>query len=280
MQENPNPGRVGPEQTAGIGPGPARRALDVTVAGLALLLLFPLLALVAVAIRLTSPGPAIFKQERVGQGGRTFAIYKFRSMIQRPTGSMLTAPGDGRVTVLGRFLRATCIDELPQLINILVGHMTLVGPRPQTVALAGRYPSEIAHVFQYRPGLTGPGVLYLNDEDVLPGAAHDLEEFYLRNIVPQRAALDLEYVANADLRQTILYLAHTAFVPLRVFRTTHAAAPITLTHNEPQSSVPATLQLVEIAPSTNLVDLSVDEREIDLAKVDSASSGISANAAM
>ena len=234
------------ERTRGIGPGAARRALDIVVAGFAFVLLLPLLVLVAAAIRMTSPGPAIFKQERVGQGRRRFTIYKFRTMVQRSAGSMITAPGDDRVTWLGRLLRASCIDELPQLINILVGKMTLVGPRPQTVVLAERYPADLAHVLEYRPGLTGPGVLRLNDDDVLPGAAHDVEDFYFRRVVPERVGLDLQYLANPTLSKTVFVIVQSALVPLRVLRPAPGATPIALPSSEPEASVPA-LQLVNSA---------------------------------
>ena len=233
----------------------ARRTLDVVAAGIALLLLLPLLALVALAIRLTSPGPAIFRQDRVGQARRTFTIYKFRTMSQRSTGSMITKPGDARVTGLGRLLRATCIDELPQLINILVGDMTLVGPRPQTLPLAAQYPEDVAVVLEHRPGLTGPGVLLMNDEDVLPGAAHDVEDFYFRKVVPQRAGLDLAYLADPTMSKTISLIVQSALVPLRAFRPAGGVAPITLAPGDAEIFAPLVLSVVDVDPPTNVINL-------------------------
>ena len=201
-----------------IGPGVIRRALDLAVAVTALLVLAVPMLIVALAVRLTSRGPALYRQSRIGQGGELFSIYKFRTMVADAAGSTLTVPGDCRVTPLGRILRATCIDELPQLINVLLGQMTLVGPRPQTPALADRYPAALGAVFRYRPGLTGPGVLLLNDEDVLWGERDDVDAYYLREVAPARVAVDLDYLDDPALRRTIAILFETALrVPARVF---------------------------------------------------------------
>jgi lipopolysaccharide/colanic/teichoic acid biosynthesis glycosyltransferase len=205
-------------ESRGIGPGVIRRALDLVVACTALLVLAVPMLIVALAVRLTSRGPALYRQSRIGQGGRLFSIYKFRTMVVDAAGSTLTVPGDLRVTPLGRVLRATCVDELPQLINVLLGQMTLVGPRPQTPALADRYPADLNAVFRYRPGLTGPGVLLLNDEDVLWGERDDVDAYYLREVAPARVAVDLDYLDDPALRRTIGILFETALrVPARVF---------------------------------------------------------------
>jgi lipopolysaccharide/colanic/teichoic acid biosynthesis glycosyltransferase len=205
-------------ETRGIGPGAIRRVLDLVVASAALLVLAVPMLIVALAVRLSSRGPALYRQSRIGQGGRLFSIYKFRTMVADASGSTLTVPGDRRVTPLGRFLRATCVDELPQLINVLFGQMTLVGPRPQTPALADRYPAALGAVFRYRPGLTGPGVLLLNDEDVLWGERDDVDAYYLREVAPARVAVDLDYLDDPALRRTIGILFETALrVPARVF---------------------------------------------------------------
>lgn len=193
-----------------IGPGFGRRALDIVVASLALLALaIPFLA-IAIAVRLDSKGPSFYRQRRIGQGGVMFPLIKFRTMLTGSSGSLLTGPGDSRITRLGRFLRASAIDELPQLVNVLLGHMTLIGPRPQTPGLAVRYPAELQEVFAYRPGLAGPGVVELNDDDVLPPAGMaGLEDWYLENIVPARVALDLAYLRSATLAKTIGWMWRT-----------------------------------------------------------------------
>jgi lipopolysaccharide/colanic/teichoic acid biosynthesis glycosyltransferase len=202
----------------GIGPGAARRLLDIAVASTALLVLALPMLIVAVVVRLTSRGPALYRQSRIGQGGSRFSIYKFRTIVADASGSTLTAPGDSRVTRVGRFLRATCIDELPQLINVLRGDMTLVGPRPQTPALGDRYAPDLVAVFKYRPGLTGPGVLLLNDDDILWGQSTDIDSYYLREVAPARVAVDLAYLEAPSLWRTFVLLFETARrIPARIF---------------------------------------------------------------
>src|SRR5207245_5065766 len=104
-----------------------------------------------------------------------------------------------RVSALGQFLRQTSLNELPQLINVLRGEMTLVGPRPESLALAARYPAEYQFVFQHRPGLTGPVQVRLRDQDILPRDVEDLEAYYLRRLLPARVAIDRAYLANPTL---------------------------------------------------------------------------------
>jgi lipopolysaccharide/colanic/teichoic acid biosynthesis glycosyltransferase len=174
------------------------------------MVLAPLLAAVWMAIRLSSRGPAIYRQERVGQGGRMFTLYKFRSMRIDAGGSKVTVPGDPRVTRLGRILRKTSLDELPQLVNVLRGDMTLVGTRPETPELAARYDEMCARVFQYRPGMTGPGQLRYRDEDALPHDGQDVDRFYFEVLLPRRTSVDLEYLENPTMSRTIGLLAETA----------------------------------------------------------------------
>src|SRR6266481_2112872 len=124
----------------GISPSLARRVLDIAVAIAVLGLVWPVFLVLATATRLSTGGTAIYRQRRVGQGGIPFTLYKFRTMRARMTGPEVTAPGDDRVTRFGALMRKTSIDELPQMLNVLLGHMTLVGPRPESVSLARRYP--------------------------------------------------------------------------------------------------------------------------------------------
>jgi lipopolysaccharide/colanic/teichoic acid biosynthesis glycosyltransferase len=194
----------------GIGPGWPRRTLDLTISFGALLVLVPVFVAVAIIVRCTSAGTIFFRQVRVGQGGVPFVIYKFRTMRPGSGGPEVTPADDQRVTPIGRLLRTTGIDELPQLLNVLRGDMTLVGPRPETPALAHRYPTQCAAVFDHRPALTGPSQVRLRDKDVLPVGAVDLESYYLRDFVPVRTALDLEYLADPSLRRTFGFLFETA----------------------------------------------------------------------
>jgi lipopolysaccharide/colanic/teichoic acid biosynthesis glycosyltransferase len=192
----------------GLSPSPARRVLDITVAVAILLLVWPLFLALAVATRLSTGGSAIYRQRRVGQGGIPFTLYKFRSMRARMAGPEVTAPDDHRVTRLGAFMRKTSLDELPQMVNVLLGHMTLVGPRPESVALAARYPDELRFVFQYRPGVTGPCQVLVRDEKVLARAV-DVEKFYLTKLLPHRVDMDLEYLKDPTLARTVRWLVIT-----------------------------------------------------------------------
>lgn len=163
------------------------RLLDVLISLTALICLFPLLFLVAVIIKVDSRGPVIFKQNRVGRYGKVFQIYKFRSMVTdaEKKGEYYTSPGDSRITRVGRFVRKTSIDELPQLINVLMADMSLVGPRPNVPRQREEYSdSEWEKRNSVRPGITG------------------LAQAKLRSAATaeQRKSLDFEYVDNASLR--------------------------------------------------------------------------------
>jgi len=209
-----------------ISPGFGRRVLDVAVSSIALVILAVPMFLIAIAIRLDSRGPSLYRQKRIGQGEKPFGLIKFRTMVAGSSGSLLTIPGDPRITRLGRFLRAAAIDELPQLLNVFVGHMTLIGPRPQTPGFAAQYPAELREVFSYRPGLAGPGVIHLNDDDVLPADAADVEGWYLENVIPARVDLDLEYLRDPTLHRTIGLMAQTIIrVPRRLIGGDNAPLP-------------------------------------------------------
>ncbi len=194
---------------AGIPPGWGRRSLDVGVSLLVIGLTLPLLLALLLAAPLSTGGSAIYRQRRVGQGGVPFTLYKFRTMRAGASGPEVTAPGDSRVTRLGAVLRRTSVDELPQMVNVLLGHMTLVGPRPESVALARRYPAELRSIFRYRPGVTGPSQVLLPDEKFLRNVS-DVEDSYLRELMPRRVATDMTFLDNATLASTIHWLAETA----------------------------------------------------------------------
>jgi lipopolysaccharide/colanic/teichoic acid biosynthesis glycosyltransferase len=192
----------------GMAPSPGRRFMDIGVAALGLVLVWPFFLAIALATRLSTGGSAIYRQIRVGEGGVPFTLLKFRTMRPWGGGPEVTAPGDHRVTRLGMVLRRTSIDELPQLVNVLLGDMTLVGPRPETVSLAARYPTDLQFIFRYRPGITGPAQVLVRDEKVL-GQSADVEDFYLTELVPHRVAMDLEYLQDPSLARTIRWFART-----------------------------------------------------------------------
>jgi lipopolysaccharide/colanic/teichoic acid biosynthesis glycosyltransferase/O-antigen/teichoic acid export membrane protein len=198
-------------------PSPARRGLDVAVALFYIALTWPLMLVLWVASRLSTGGSAIYRQERVGQGGVPFTMYKFRSMRSGEAGPEITRAVDRRVTRLGAVIRATSLDELPQLINVLRGDMTLVGPRPETVVLALRYPPACQALFAHRPGLTGPVQIRLRD--AVPEGIDDVEAYYLNDLIPHRTEVDMVYLANPTLGATLALLVETAqHLVSRMFR--------------------------------------------------------------
>ncbi|MFJ1967490.1 sugar transferase [Streptomyces sp. NPDC087903] len=189
---------------------PARRTLDVAVSLTLLLVFAPLLVLVALLVAGTSGPPVLFRQLRIGAGGGTFTLLKFRSMRTGCTGPGVTCGADPRVTRTGRVLRRLSLDELPQLWNVLRGDMTLVGPRPEIPRLARRYPPQHRWVFRHRPGLTGPCALRSRGYAARLDGRPDPEEYYLSVLVPQRTALDAEFLKSATAWHVVGFTARTA----------------------------------------------------------------------
>ncbi len=180
----------------------AKRLFDLLCAGLGLWVLSPLLLLVALWIKLDSPGPVMFRQERVGRGGRPFFIHKFRTMrVDAPSlGPQITVGADARITRSGRWLRASKIDELPQLWDVLRGAMSLVGPRPEVPRYVALYPAELREiVLSVRPGITDPASLSFRHESDLLAKAADPEREYVEVIMPMKLKLAADYVRNASL---------------------------------------------------------------------------------
>lgn len=176
-----------------------KRLSDVVVSGSLLAVLAPLMGLVCIAVRFTSKGPIFFCQDRVGLRGRKFRIIKFRTMVDNADqmGPSVTASDDPRITRLGRLLRATKIDELPQLINVLRGDMSLVGPRPQVPRYVSQFPEySRAVILSVRPGITGPTALVFRHEEEMLENRPDREEFYLSVLLPMKCDMDVRYVHN------------------------------------------------------------------------------------
>ncbi|MFG6447176.1 sugar transferase [Roseateles sp. BYS180W] len=179
----------------------AKRFFDIVVSALGLLALAPLLLVVAVWIKLDSRGPVMFRQERVGRFGRPFFIHKFRSMRVDNAGLQITVGADDRITRSGRFLRASKIDELPQLWDVLRGAMSLVGPRPEVPRYVALYPAELrALVLSVRPGITDPASLAFRHESELLARAADPEREYIEVVMPAKLQLSADYVRQAGLR--------------------------------------------------------------------------------
>jgi lipopolysaccharide/colanic/teichoic acid biosynthesis glycosyltransferase len=194
-----------------FGVSAARRGLDIVVAGVLVVLAAPVVLAAALAIVLTDGRPVLFRQARVGEGGVPFRLTKLRTMRVRTAGAGVTAEGDARITRVGALLRRTSIDELPQLWDVLRGRMTLVGPRPESLPLAQRYPAECRVVLMARPGLTGPAQLTYRERSAVPPENWaDVEAWYLSRLVPLRVAADLGYLHRPTLPATVRWLCLTA----------------------------------------------------------------------
>jgi lipopolysaccharide/colanic/teichoic acid biosynthesis glycosyltransferase len=196
----------------------AKRAFDLAVAALGLLLTAPLLALIAVAIKCDSSGPVLFRQDRVGRGGRIFRIHKFRTMVVDAStrGTSLTVGDDARITRVGRFLRRSKLDELPQLLDVLAGAMSLVGPRPELPQYVALYPAALRDkVLRVRPGITDPVSLTFVDESALLARAPDPEREYVEVILPRKLTAAAEYAEHATLVTDLKIITRTLQTVLR-----------------------------------------------------------------
>lgn len=190
-----------------------KRALDVTVALFVLLLAAPFMLLIAIAITVTSRGPALFRQERAGLRGRPFQLLKFRTMRAEsfPSALKLTPKGDKRITLIGKWLRASKLDELPQFINVLKGDMSLVGPRPDVEEFWLRVSEDDRAVLAMKPGITGVASLsFINEEALLAQVPQNqLVDCYVREILPRKVQLDLAYATRASFWSDIDILLKT-----------------------------------------------------------------------
>jgi lipopolysaccharide/colanic/teichoic acid biosynthesis glycosyltransferase len=188
-----------------------KRLFDIVASGLGLLVLSPLFILVAVWIKLDSEGPVFYRQVRVGRYNKDFRIFKFRSMrVGSDKGSLVTIGGrDPRVTRSGYFIRKYKIDELPQLINVFIGDMSLVGPRPEVRHYVNYWTPEQMHLLDVRPGITDPASIKFRNENELLEKADDPEKFYIEVIMQEKIELYLHYVKNASLGYDIKLIFQT-----------------------------------------------------------------------
>jgi len=186
-------------------------ALDISISLIGLILLSPVLLVVALVVKWSSPGPVLYRAPRVGKDGRLFAVYKFRTMVADAAtrGPRVTRSGDSRVTKVGRILRRTKVDELPQLLNVLKGEMSLVGPRPEDPAYVQTYSPEQRQVLRVKPGITSPAtVLHRHEEHMLNGP--DWEATYRNEILPAKLRIELNYLSHRTLSSDMSILARTA----------------------------------------------------------------------
>lgn len=194
-----------------------KRLFDVVASGVGLLLLSPLFLLVAIWIKLDSPGPVFYRQVRVGRYNRDFRIFKFRSMrVGADKGSLVTIGGrDPRVTRSGYFIRKFKIDELPQLINVFIGDMSLVGPRPEVRHYVDYWTKEQLRVLDVRPGITDPASIKFRNENELLDKADDPEKYYIEVIMQEKLRLYLEYVENHSFWYDMKLIFQTFWVIVR-----------------------------------------------------------------
>jgi len=192
-----------------------KRVFDIVIATGALLLLSPLLLAVALWVKLDSPGPVFFRQERVGRHGVHFRIHKFRTMRHGAAGLALTVGADPRITKCGAALRHTRLDELPQFIDVLQGTMSLVGPRPEVPRYVAHYPPGLRErALAVRPGITDPASLDFIDEAALLAAAADPEREYIERILPIKLQRAADYAEQASLATDVRVLWRTLGVLL------------------------------------------------------------------
>ena len=177
-----------------------KRTFDIGISFVGLILLSPLILLAALAIKLDSPGPIMFRQKRIGKGFRPFLIYKFRTMVQGASDRRrsLTVGDDPRITSSGRFLRRTKIDEIPQLINVLKGDMSFVGPRPEVPEFVELFREDYEETLTVRPGITDLASVKYRDEAAVLGHCNNPQEEYLRHVLPDKINLNKEYIRRSS----------------------------------------------------------------------------------
>lgn len=192
----------------------AKRLFDMVASGIGLVLLTPLFLIVAIWIKCDSPGPVFYRQTRVGKNNKDFRIFKFRSMrLGSDGGSLITIGGhDPRITRSGYFIRKTKIDEFPQLINVFLGEMSIVGPRPEVRHFVDMWTKEQMHVLDVRPGITDPASIRYRNENELLEKSTDPEKYYIDTIMQDKLKLYLEYVENNSLWNDIKLIFQTMYV--------------------------------------------------------------------
>ena len=194
-----------------------KRIFDFILSLTGLSLLWPIFLIVALLVKIDSKGPVFFKQKRVGKDGKLFKVYKFRTMVANAPliGSKLTRKNDTRITKIGHILRWLKIDELPQLINVLTGKMSFIGPRPEIPSVVEFYSPRQRKVLSVKPGIIGPAqILHRNELEKYPDDVEDMEDYYLKNILPEKLAIDLKYIDRKGLLKDIGYLVQGILITI------------------------------------------------------------------
>jgi len=194
-----------------------KRLMDVTISGCALLVLWPVLLLIAAAIKIDDPGPVFYRQVRVGRNGKEFRIFKFRTMVvdADKKGLQITVGRDNRITRVGAFLRKTKLDELAQLLNVFTGEMSFVGPRPEVPKYVNMYTPYQRQVLLVRPGITDyASIAYRNENDMLEGA-EDPERMYIDVIMPDKIELNMKYLHEISPVADVKLILSTVIAVIR-----------------------------------------------------------------
>lgn len=192
--------------------------VDRLIAIVALVVLSPVLALAGFAVRATSPGPMVHRAQRVGLNGQLFTLLKFRSMRVGGAGPAITTAGDARITPVGRVLRLTKLDELPQLINVARGEMAIVGPRPEDPRYVELYTREQRRLLSVRPGITSPASVRYRHEEAMLAASDDPDRAYVETVLPAKLAIDLAWLDNRSVFNDLKVIAETLAATIKTKR--------------------------------------------------------------
>ena len=193
-----------------------KRALDIAVSLIGLVIFSPFMLLIAVLIKLGSSGPVFYRAPRVGKDGQSFRMYKFRTMVTNADriGPAITVDKDPRITRVGALLRNGRLDEIPQLLNVLRGEMSMVGPRPEAPYYVEMYSSEQRKVLEAKPGMTGPAQIAFRHEEETLSDPEGLDDYYINTILPPKLAIDLRYIENHSVATDLRLLFQTAWALL------------------------------------------------------------------
>lgn len=191
----------------------AKRLFDFIVSLIGFIILIPVFLIVSILIKLDSRGPILFKQKRVGRYGKVFNILKYRTMVidAEKYGKQITVGNDSRITKIGAFLRKSKLDELPQLINVIKGDMSLVGPRPEVPKYVALYDENQKRILNVRPGITDYASIEYRDENSILGKVENPEEYYINNIMPHKIKLNMRYIENNNIFIDIGIIFKTIF---------------------------------------------------------------------
>ncbi|MEO8395533.1 MAG: sugar transferase [Chloroflexota bacterium] len=195
-----------------------KRGFDVVVSALGLIVLSPVFAICALAVKFGSPGAVLYHTQRIGRYGKPFTLYKFRSMVAGADrmGLAVTGADDTRVTPVGRILRRSKLDELPQLYNVLRGDMSFVGPRPEVARYTALYTDDQRRILDVRPGITSlASIVYRHEEALLVGDSQRREQVYIQEVMPAKLKIDLEYARNPSLAGDIVIIFRTLLALFR-----------------------------------------------------------------